>query len=237
MKLACASGLLHRAIEHGELTQLEFLDLCAREFACDGVVLDVRHFPRTDDDYLAQVKKMATDRGLCLAALADAAFFLSDGEHMRSILERAISLGAPLVAAPLARETDCSWSDQLERLGVATGLAKTANVTLALRNAPGTFAAGTHDCKRVAKEADSAWLRYGPEPGRFDAASDPAALRTGTVLLWSDAGADTERSNARTTAAFDDFRGHLALDDCSGEASVEGIVSAMRAWRVALDRR
>ena len=72
MKLACASGLLHRAIEHGELTQLEFLDLCARELACDGVVLDVRHFPRTDDDYLAQVKKMAADRGLTIAALADA---------------------------------------------------------------------------------------------------------------------------------------------------------------------
>ena len=146
-------------------------------------------------------------------------------------------LGAPLVAAPLARETDCAWSDQLERLGVATGLAKSVNVTLALRNAPATFAAGTHDCKRVAKETDSAWLRYGPEPGRFDAASDPAALRTGTVLLWSDARADTERSIAATAAAFDDFRGHLALDDGAGEASVEGIASAMRAWREALDRR
>ena len=237
MKLACASGLLHRAIEHGELTQLEFLDLCARELACDGVVLDVRHFPRTDDDYLAPVKKMATDCGLCLAALADAAFFLSDGERMRSILQRAALLGAPLVAAPLARETDCAWSDQLERLGVATGLAKSVNVTLALRNAPATFAAGTHDCKRVAKETDSAWLRYGPEPGRFDAASDPAALRTGTVLLWSDARADTERSIAATAAAFDDFRGHLALAVGAGEPCVDGIMRGRRGWREALDRK
>ena len=69
MKLACASSSLHRDIERGELTQLEFFDLCARELACDGVVLDVRHFPRTDDDYLAQVKKMAADRGLTIAAL------------------------------------------------------------------------------------------------------------------------------------------------------------------------
>jgi hypothetical protein len=119
MKLACASGLLHRAIEHGELTQLEFLDLCAREFACDGVVLDVRHFPRTDDDYLAQVKKMATDRGLCLAALADAAFFLSDGEHMRSILSERFHWRA-FGRRHWHAKADCSWSDQLERLGVAT---------------------------------------------------------------------------------------------------------------------
>src|SRR5579863_9211938 len=74
MKLACASSSFHRDIERGELTQLEFLDLCARELACDGVVLDVRHFPRTDDDYLAQIKKMATDRGLSIAALADPSF-------------------------------------------------------------------------------------------------------------------------------------------------------------------
>ena len=46
MKLACASGAFDREIESGELTQLEFLDLCARELDCDGVVLDVRHFPR-----------------------------------------------------------------------------------------------------------------------------------------------------------------------------------------------
>ncbi len=110
-------------------------------------------------------------------------------------------------------------------------------MTLALRNAPATFAAGTHDCKRVAKEADSAWLRFGPSRDAFDAASDPAQLRASTVLLWSDASAETERSIAMTAAAFDDFRGHLALDDRTGEASIEGITSAMGAWRAALDRR
>jgi hypothetical protein len=235
MKLACASGLLHRAIECGELTQLEFLDLCARELACDGVVLDVRHFPRTDDDYLAQVKKMATDRGLCLAAISDAGFFLSDTGRMRTILEQAVSLGAPLVAAPLARETECTWSEQLERLGIATALAKTVNITLALRNAPATFASGTHECKRVAKETDSAWLRFGPEPCRFDAASDPQALRPSTVLLWSDL-ADSERSMMKIVAEFDGFRGHLALDDHGGNAGVESITSALRRWRAALDR-
>ncbi len=237
MKLACASGSLHRDIESGELTQLEFLDLCAREFACDGVVLDVRHFPRTDDDYLAQLKKMATDRGLSIAALADSAFFSSSQAHMSEMLSRALALGAPLVAAPLARLLVESWAEQLARLGVATSLAKACNVTLALRNAPGTFAATTHDCKRAAKEADSAWLRFGPEPARLDAASDPRALAPNTVLLWSDSLLEEESAIAETLDVFSGFRGHMALDDSSGNATAAQLCAAASRWRRAILNR
>ncbi|HLX25662.1 MAG TPA: hypothetical protein VKR05_01610 [Candidatus Cybelea sp.] len=236
MKLACSSSSLHRDIERGELTQLEFLDLCARELACDGVVLDVRHFPRTDVDYLAQVKKMAADRGLTIAALFDASFFVADRAGMEEVLAHAVTLGAPLIAAPLAREVECSWSDQLERIGVATSRAKAFNVTLALRNAPQTFASTTHDCKRVAKEADSAWLRFGPEPARFDAASDPRALAPNIVLLWSDA-ADSDRAVAPTIDAFDEFRGHLVLDEAHGAATAQQVAVAITAWRKAMLNR
>jgi hypothetical protein len=234
MKLACASSALHHAIEHGDLTQLEFIDLCARELACDGVVLDVRHFPRTDDDYLAQIKKMAADRGLTVAALGAPGFFEAPDEGMTAVLGYAVALGAPLVAGTLARETDCTWSDQLARLGAATGIAKAFNVTLAVRNAPRTFAATTLDCKRVVKEADSAWLRFGPEPRAFDAASDPTELAANTVLLWSNVGDETERSVGDAIRGFYAFRGHLALDEPSGDASVADVRSAMRSWRAAL---
>ncbi|HEY6326096.1 MAG TPA: hypothetical protein VIW73_06230 [Candidatus Cybelea sp.] len=235
MKLACASSSFHREIERGELTQLEFLDLCARELACDGVVLDVRHFPRSDDDYLAQVKKMATDRGLSVAALADPSFFASAPERMREVLRCAEALGAPVVAAPLEREVSGSWSDQLARLGVATSLAKTLNVTLAVRNAPETFAAGTHDLKRVAKEADSAWLRFGPEPETLDAGSDAATLQPNTVLLWSDVG-QSGGSIGDTVAAFAGFLGHVALDERSGAADAALAAAALRRWREVLNR-
>ncbi len=237
MKLACASSSLHRDIERGELTQLEFLDLCARELACDGVVLDVRHFPRSDDDYLAQVKKMAADRGLSIAALADSTFFSAAPERMDEILAQAGALGAPLVAAPLAREIDTSWSEHLAHLGVATSLAKRRNVTLALRNAPGTFAATTHDCKRVVKEADSAWLRFGPEPARLDAASDPALLAPNTVLLWSDLGSESDGSVAKTLAVFAGFRGHLAIDEPSGSATIGRLAAALERWQKAILNR
>lgn len=234
MKLACASSALHHSIERGDLTQLEFLDLCAHELACDGVVLDVRHFPRNDDDYLAQVKKMAADRGLTVAAVACGEFFSASEDAMAAVLRYAATVGAPLLAGSLARETDCAWSDQLERLNVASGLAKATNVTLALRNAPHTFAATTTDCKRVAKETDSAWLRFGPEPRAFDAASDPTALAGNSVLLWSNVGDETERSVGDVIRGFAGFRGHLALDEPSGDASVADMRSAMRSWRIAL---
>lgn len=234
MKLACTSGAVGRAIESGELTQLEFVDLCAREPACAGVVFDVRHFPRTDDEYLAQLKKMTTDRGLTVAALSDATFFSAPQERMEAVLAWAIALGAPLLAAPLAREVECTWSEQLERLGLAATLAKACNVTLALRNAPETFAATTHDCKRVAKETDSAWLRFGPEPQRLDAASDPRALAPNSVLLWSDVRLASERDLAALVEAFADFRGHAVLDDASGQATAGDLSGALRRWRSVL---
>jgi sugar phosphate isomerase/epimerase len=234
MKLAVASSAFHRAIECGDLTQLEFLDLCARELGCDGVVLDERHFPRTDSDYLAQVAKMATDRGIGIAALAGASFFLQGEAAMRASLDRARALGAPLLAAPLAPELGAPWSEQLERLATATSLAKRVNVTLALRNAPGTFAAAVYDCKRVAKEADSAWLRFGLEPLAFDASNDAASLAPNAVLLWSDIDADAARAIRTTIDAFAPFRGHLALDRRDGSATVEEMQSAMRSWRIAL---
>jgi hypothetical protein len=197
-------------------------------------VLDVGHFPRSDDDYLAQLKKMATDRGLCVAALSDALFFGATEDRMRETLRKAVVLGAPIVASPLARETEMTWSDQLARLGVAVSLAKGCNVTLAVRNAAYTFAATTHDCKRVAKEGDSAWLRFGPEPRAFDAASEPPALAANSVLLWSNVGDETERSIGDVIRGFGSFRGPLVLDEPSGDAAAHDLVSAMRSWRIAL---
>ncbi|MBV8117715.1 MAG: hypothetical protein JOZ01_07035 [Candidatus Eremiobacteraeota bacterium] len=237
MKLACASGALHTSFVRGDLTQLEFLDLCAHELACDGVVLDVRHFPRTDGDYLAQVKKMSTDRGLVIAAVGDAEFFSSERPHMSEVLALAATLAAPIVCGTLALETHAQWSEQLERLNVATSLAKAANVTLALRNAPGTFAATTHDCKRVTKEADSAWLRFGPEPRTLDAASVPADLAPNSVLLWSSMGDESERSIDGLLRDFASFRGFLALDEPSGDGKLGDVRSAMQSWQIALAAR
>jgi sugar phosphate isomerase/epimerase len=230
MKVACASGAFARAIERGDMTQLEFIEMCARELACDGVVLDARHFPRTDGDYLAQIKKMAVDLGLDIAAVHDAAFFSTGDTEMRAALDLALAVGAPLLSAPLGLETASPWSAQLERLSIATGLAKAANVTLAIRNAPSTFAATLHDLKHASKEGDSAWLRYGIEPGRLDPADDPSLAAPKVVLVWADLAADP----ATVRRAFPSFLGYVALDDSGGAAEGPKMKARLASWRAGL---
>jgi sugar phosphate isomerase/epimerase len=206
MQFAYSSGAFDQALQRGDLTQLEFIDAVARETLFDGVVLDDRHFPRTDEDYLAQIKKMAADLGLTIAALASDAFFVADEHMMRAAIDRALMLGAPLLAGRLGRETVLSWSEQLHKLHIASSLAKAANVTLALRNARGTFAATEHECKRVNKETDSAWLRYGLELAAFDAASDVTSLREKTVLLW------VREREEPLDAVWHDFHGFAVIE-------------------------
>lgn len=229
MKLACSSTAFDEQLRSERLTQLEWIDLCAHELAADGVVFDVRHFPRTDTDYLAQVKKMAADLGLTVAAVRHDGFFDADQAHMEQALEMGIALGAPLLSAPLPPETAASWAQVQERLGSATSLAKRLNVTLAVRNAPHTFAASSHDLKRVSKEADSAWLRYGPDFGTLDAGSDPQALLARTVLVWSEVTADP----AGARDVLGGFRGFLAIDASAGDATADQVKNALRLWRTA----
>jgi sugar phosphate isomerase/epimerase len=230
MKLACSSTAFDEPLRSQRLTQLEWIDLCAHELAADGVIFDVRHFPRTDTDYLAQVKKMAVDLGLTVAAVRHDGFFDADEAHMEQAIEMALALGAPLLSAPLPPEVAASWSEVQARLGAATSIAKRLNVTLAVRNAPHTYAASTHDMKRVSKEADSAWLRYGPDFCAFDAASEPRDVLGKSVLMWYDArrcGAQEIQPAARMLA---DFRGFLALDDPEGVGTIESMKAALRAW-------
>lgn len=226
MKLACSSTAFDEQLRGDRLTQLEWIDLCAHELAADGVVFDVRHFPRTDTDYLAQVKKMAADLGLSVAALRHDGFFDADAPHMEQALEMALALGAPLLSAPLPPEVAMSWSEVQARLGNATSHAKRLNVTLAVRNAQHTFAASAHDLKRVSKEADSAWLRYGPDFGALDAGSDPQELLPKSVLIWSD-------SHAEPSPLLAPFLGFVALDAAAGDADVQTMKNALRRWRTA----
>ncbi|GAC1393504.1 MAG: hypothetical protein NVSMB31_12980 [Vulcanimicrobiaceae bacterium] len=239
MKLACASRAFDRDLSSGDLTQLEWLDLCARELAADGVVCDVRHFPRRDSDYLAQIKKMAVDLGLSIAAVSCEDFFAGDEGSMRDVLAVADLIGAPIVSAPLGMDTASTWSAELARLGAATSLAKTMNVTLAVRNAPNTFAATSADLKRVSKESDSAWLRYALDVSAFDMASDVKALASRTVLYWHEPPRDAtegakSQASERLLDAAAKFRGFLVLDAGDGSATVNTMRTVMRTWQTIL---
>ena len=159
MKIASSSAAFARAFVAREITQLEWLDIAANELEVDAVVFASEHFARVDAEHCAQLKKVATDLGLAVAAI-DAVELLDDGGE--TWLDVATMLGAPIaiVRAPKANDDPSAWRTFVDRLKNRVKEAKRANVTLALRNVPGTIIASIDDAKRVAKDVDSAWLRF-----------------------------------------------------------------------------
>src|ERR1700688_4219930 len=180
MKIASSSASFARMLARGELTQLEWLDLCAAELELDGVLFDARHFARSDADYLAQLKKTAVDLGLTVAGLV-APDLPNAGD---APFEMAFALGAPIVVAdaPPATGDPGAWSAFTAALKPAVAAGKRLNVTVALRNGPSTLCASAADCKRLAKDIDSAWLRFATDATAFGALEKIEELPTKTVL-------------------------------------------------------
>lgn len=188
MKIAVSSATFAQAIAAGELTQLEWLDVCANELEADAVVFDAAQFPRTDGEYLAQLKKTAVDLGLAVAGVAADGLLLEEGENWLAVADR---LGAPLALAraPQANDGPGAWGAFTDVLKMRARDAKRRNITLALRNVPQTLCSSIADLRRVAKDIDSAWLRF--------------ALDLGTGR-GNDGSAATLAKSVIVTATFDD---------------------------------
>jgi sugar phosphate isomerase/epimerase len=154
MKLALSSVAFDPLLRSGALTQLEWLERCAHAFDVDGVAFDLAHFPRRDFDYLAQLKKMAVDGGLTVAALEVREFLsTADDEERAAVVGAAAELGAPLIVCPLPApsEIPAAGYNECVRAGkLAARAAKSSNVTLAIRNAASTLGERAAELKRYA---------------------------------------------------------------------------------------
>jgi hypothetical protein len=221
MKIASSSASFAAALADGSLNQLEWLDLCAAELELDGVLFDRRHFPRDDADYLAELKKMAVDLGLSVAGLF-AGDLLADGGTRR--LDEAAALGAPLVVfdAPPASDAETAWSAFTEALKPLTMAAKRANIVLALRNGPASLCAKVADCKRLAKDIDSAWLRFALDATTLGAFERTDALLEKTVIATHAIGntatfaRDDDPEARALLASLAGFRGFVVVDRGAG---------------------
>jgi hypothetical protein len=180
----------------------------------DGAIFALADFPRTDAEYAAQVKKVAVDLGIVPVAL-DAPGLLdpevSDAERNAAV-ELAAATGAALLrlsaGAPGALPPQ-TFVRMVAAAKAMTKVAKGYNVTLAVTPVAGSLVASIADLKHLAKDVDSAWLRYdvrfddperetlGPrervliERVGLDAAIDEAALvRRGWFALEGDGSDD-----------------------------------------------
>jgi hypothetical protein len=228
VKLAVSSSSFAGAFRRGTLTHLEWLEGCASRLDADGVIFALADFPRTDDEYAAQLKKVAVDLGLVPVAL-DAPGLLdperSDDERAAAVALAAL-LGTPLLRTSAGLPGELPPQTFVRMVAAAKTMAKVgkaANVTLAVAPVAGTLVATIADLKHLAKDVDSAWLRYDVP---FDDPSRGALGPRERVLLERvplDAALD-ERIAAR--------RGWIAVEGDGGDdpfATVAEVLHALRA--------
>jgi hypothetical protein len=208
----------------GDLTQLEWLENCASQLGADGIVFERSHFPRTDPEYVAQLRKMAIDLGLVPVAVADGRLFEPDRDEADrlSSIELAAGIGALFILARLPPPGDVPPATFVAAVGAAKAAvraAKSANVTLLAQAVPATLGADATALRHFLKDVDSAWLRYALPAG---AERHVLGVRDRVLLVTVDELADLEAAVEIDEAA----RPWLLL---MGELGAERIVAVRRA--------
>jgi hypothetical protein len=165
VKIAVTSASFAAVLRRGDLTHLEWLEACASRLNVDGAVFALADFPRTDPEYAAQIKKVATDLGIVPVALDVPGLLDPDRpEAARSeVLTLAAAIGAPLIrvtaGAPGALPPETFARTVAATKAFASG-AKAANITLAVAPAEASLLADLAAVQNFGKYVDSAWLRY-----------------------------------------------------------------------------
>jgi hypothetical protein len=216
-------------LRRGTLTHLEWLEGCASRLDVDGAIFGLADVPRTDPEYAAQVKKVAVDLGIVPVAL-DAPGLL-DPERSDDEREAAVALaaatGVSLLRTTAGPPGDLPPRTFVRMVAAAKAMAKAGkavNVTLAVAPAPGTLVASLADLKHLAKDVDSAWLRYDVA---FD---DPDRATLGPrerVLV------ERVPLGATVDEAIVARRGWFALEGDGGDDPFATVAAAVRALRAA----
>jgi hypothetical protein len=205
MRIAVSSSTFRQPLEAGELTQLEWVERCASVLGSDGVVTAISDFPRFDDEYVAQLRKVAIDLGIVPFGI-DAPGLLEPAGDPAAI-ERAVAVAARFGAAvirtapPAPGEVPpATFAETVRVAKVLSRTAKAANVTVVVTTAPGTIAEDLGALRHLLKDVDSAWLRACPtallereqigSKDRFPAfvatpADDPVAVAERASRAWA----------------------------------------------------
>lgn len=245
MKLGCNSHSYARMLAAGELTQLEWVDWCAHELALDGLEFAGAHFPRRDDDYLAQLKKLCVDRCLTVAAYYhDTPFDSADTDtHVPALaraIEIAVAIGAPIVrfgCADVSASPGIAWRELIRGLKSICIDAKIRNVTLALQPRPQSLIVTPADARRAQKECDSAWLRLalsaehlaGEHHDEWTAALEEVTIVSAPMLQLDTFGADEtiDYISVLTQLWQHPYRGFLSLEYRGAEDESAAVKSSV----------
>ncbi len=180
--LSCA-GYSFRSLLPGrnpdpKMSLEDFIDFCAQQ-ELDGVELTSYFFPRTDDDYLASLKRRAFVNGLAVTGTPVGNNFCHppgaerDGQlrHVREWTDRAALLGAPCVrvfggSAPRGVSVDQATAWCVDSLKQACKHAGKRGVVLAIEN-HGGITATAEQVIGLVRTVDSPWLGINLDTGNF----------------------------------------------------------------------
>lgn len=195
------------------------------------MVFDIRHFPRVDVEYLAEVKKLCVDRGLTIAALAVDDLFSRDEASLDLVFGIAAEIATPIILTdpPAPGEVPAyAWRDTATRGKAISRLGKRANITIGLRNAADTICTNAADLKRLTKDIDSSWLRFAPEVSTLTA-EEISSLQVRTVI--------TTTRNLNASYGDPTRKGFLVLEQPSAvEATIPELVEATKNFAARLIR-
>lgn len=230
MKVAVVSSTFAAVLRRGELTHLEWIETCASKLDVDGVVFALADFPRTDLEYAAQVKKVATDLGIVPVAL-DVPGLLDpdrpDAERTAAVA-LATAIGAALIrvtAGPPGELPPETFARTVAATKGFTSAAKAANVTLTVAPAAGSLLADVAAVQNFAKYVDSAWLRYDLAAG----SPDRALLGSRDRVLVERIGLDENPATLGSLAR----RGWFVLEGDGGDDPIARVSAAVAALRAA----
>jgi hypothetical protein len=226
MRIAISSSPFRRAFALRELTQLEWLERCASVLAVDGVLPELGDFPRSDGEYVAQLRKVAIDLGLVPLGI-DAPALLEEGASIEEALAVATAFGGALLRTRLPAPGEVPPATFVETVGRAKAASKAAkgvNITALVAAAPGTLAEDLPGLKHLLKDVDSAWLRAVPRA--LDAIEDVGAKERYPALLATPADDPREVAGAAS-------RTWLILDAQENERPWDLLEDAIAALRNA----
>ena len=116
--------------------------------------------------------------------------------------------------------------------------AKRANVTLALRNAPGTFAASDARLQTRSERGRLGVAAFRTRPAQFDAAERSRRARgEHRAAVERCEAAQRMRYDRRTSQHSQRFADTSRSTSAAGDATRRELRSAMRSWRIALRRK
>jgi sugar phosphate isomerase/epimerase len=187
LKLGCSSWSYHKAIAAGRLTLTDWLDVCGRDLALDGVELLDLHFPTTDAPYLREVRRRCADLYLTISCVSVSNDFgcptasERDREQLRvkHWVDVAHTLGAPVLRVfagwPPAGQKDSLWPSMICCLKECAEYAQERGVVLGLENHNrGGFVATADEVERALADVGSPWLRLCLDTGDFE---NPVAIQ------------------------------------------------------------